>query len=61
MKSIISNNIESSELYFNLGNAYYKTNSIGLAILNYERAKKLAPDDEDISANLKNCKSENRR
>ena len=51
--SIGNQNIESSELYFNLGNAYYKTNSIGLAILNYERAKKLAPNDDDILTNLK--------
>jgi len=52
-ESIVTKNIEAPELYFNLGNAYYKTNNLGLAILNYERAKKLAPNDEDIAANLK--------
>ena len=51
--SVIDKDLESSELYFNLGNAYYKTNNIGLAILNYERAKKLSPNDEDILTNLK--------
>ncbi|MCE3280819.1 MAG: hypothetical protein K0S44_3010 [Bacteroidetes bacterium] len=50
---IISENKESAALYFNLGNAYFKTNNLGLAILNYERAKKLDPDDEDIEANIK--------
>ncbi len=49
---ILMTNMESSEVYFNLGNAYYKTKQYTLSILNYERAKQLAPDDEDISFNL---------
>jgi tetratricopeptide (TPR) repeat protein len=52
-ENILKEGKESSSLYYNLGNAYFKTSHIGLAILNYERAKKLDPDDEDISANLK--------
>ena len=52
-ESITKKNLEAPEIYFNLGNAYYKTNNVGYAILNYERAKKLAPDDEDIATNLK--------
>ncbi len=52
-QSIISNGEVSPELYFNLGNAYYKANNIGYAILNYERAKKLSPEDDDITVNLK--------
>jgi tetratricopeptide (TPR) repeat protein len=43
---------ESPELYFNLGNAYYKTDDIPSAILYYEKAKKLKPNDEDILFNL---------
>ena len=42
----------SAKLYFNLGNAYYKAGDINKAILNYERAKLLAPQDEDIQFNL---------
>lgn len=42
----------STELYFNLGNAYFKSDSLAKAILFYERAKKLSPDDEDIRVNL---------
>ena len=42
----------SAKLYFNLGNAYYKAGNINNAILNYERAKLLAPQDEDIQFNL---------
>ena len=52
-ESIINKGQVSPEIYFNLGNAYYKSNNIGFAILNYERAKKLSPDDEDITVNLK--------
>ena len=49
---ILMAGIESPEVYFNLGNAYYKTKQYTLSILNYERAKLLAPDDEDIEFNL---------
>jgi len=49
---ILITNMESPEVYFNLGNAYYKTGQYTQAILNYERAKLLAPDDEDINFNL---------
>lgn len=52
-EGIISVGFESPEVYFNLGNAYYKTDKIGMSILNYERAKKLSPYDEDIAFNLK--------
>jgi hypothetical protein len=49
---VIGQGFESSELYFNLGNAYYKLGNATYAILNYERAKKLAPSDGDINYNL---------
>ena len=47
----------SAELYFNLGNAYYKTNNFKSAILYYERAKLLKPDDKDIDFNLEMARS----
>ena len=40
------------ELYYNLGNAYYKANEIGRSILNYERALNLNPNFEDARFNL---------
>lgn len=49
---IIQTGVESAELYFNLGNAYFKSNNIPSAILYYEKAKKLKPNDEDINFNL---------
>ena len=42
----------AAEVYYNLGNAYFKTKKIGLAILNYERARRQMPRDSDILANL---------
>lgn len=52
-EKIVESGYESAQLYYNLGNAYFKTNKIAYAILNYERAKKLAPIDEDIAFNLR--------
>jgi tetratricopeptide (TPR) repeat protein len=52
-EQILSSGEESAKLYFNLGNAYYKAGDINNAILNYERAKLLAPNDEDIDFNLR--------
>jgi len=49
---LLMTNLESPEVYFNLGNAYYKTGQYTQSILNYERAKLLSPDDEDIDFNL---------
>lgn len=40
------------EVYYNLGNAYYKQNEIGKAILNYERALRLKPFYTDAKYNL---------
>lgn len=51
-EQILSSGEESAKLYFNLGNAYYKSGDVNNAILNYERAKLLAPHDEDIAFNL---------
>ena len=48
---------ESSELYYNLGNAYYKKDEIASAILNYERALLLAPGNGDIRFNLEMSKT----
>ena len=43
---------ENWQVYYNLGNAYYKLRQPGKAILNYERARRLHPDHEDIRFNL---------
>lgn len=49
----VSINEVSAQLYYNLGNAYFKHNHLGKAILNYERALLLDPGDSDIRHNLR--------
>jgi tetratricopeptide (TPR) repeat protein len=52
-KQVLTSGTESWELYYNLGNSYYKMNDFASAILYYEKAKKLDPGNEDINFNLK--------
>ena len=49
---IIENGQHSSELYFNLGNSYYKLNEIAPSIYYYEKALLLKPNDSEIKTNL---------
>ena len=49
---IIQRGIRNGHVYYNLGNAYYKQDRIGRAILAYERATRLMPRDEDLHNNL---------
>ncbi|HAN17745.1 MAG: hypothetical protein A2X13_08325 [Bacteroidetes bacterium GWC2_33_15] len=44
--------LHSAELYYNMGNTYYKLNKIAQAILYYEKAAELAPHNDDIAYNL---------
>lgn len=50
--SIIEAGFESGEVYYNLGNTAYKLNDFPSAILYYEKAKLLIPNDEDVQKNL---------
>jgi hypothetical protein len=43
----------SAAALYNLGNSYARAGQPGLAVLNYERARLLAPNDPDIEANLR--------
>lgn len=43
---------ESADLYFNLGNAYYKLNKVAPSIYYYEKALLLKPNDKAIKTNL---------
>lgn len=51
-QSVLDSANRSTEVYYNLGNAYYKDNEIGLAILNYERALLQDPSNKDAKYNL---------
>lgn len=49
---ILKNGQHSAELYFNLGNTYYKLNQIAPSIYYYEKALLLKPGDAEIKNNL---------
>ncbi len=51
-EKIITLKKENWQVYYNLGNAYFKQRKNGLAILNYERALRLSRTNEDIRFNL---------
>jgi len=49
---IIESKQHSAELYFNLGNSYYKLNQVAPSIYYYEKALLLKPNDAEIKNNL---------
>lgn len=51
-QSLANNKPDVAYLYYNLGNAYYKLNRIGPAVLNYERALCLEPGFREAKENL---------
>lgn len=51
-QQIVDSGLRNGYVYYNLGNALLKQNRIGEAILQYERAKRLLPRDEDVAYNL---------
>lgn len=52
-EDLVAAGIRDSDVYYNLGNAYFKQGDIGRAILNYRRAQRLAPFDSDVATNLR--------
>jgi tetratricopeptide (TPR) repeat protein len=51
-EEILASGVTHGAVLYNLGNAYFKTDRLGAAILAYERARQLLPRDEDVAANL---------
>jgi tetratricopeptide (TPR) repeat protein len=49
---LLQGGLKNGHLYFNLGNAYFRLNQLGQAILNFERARLLMPRDADLRFNL---------
>lgn len=56
-ETMIAEQGASLPLYYNLGNAYYRNNQLGKAILNYERALRIDVGDEDAKSNLEFAQS----
>lgn len=51
-EQVLAEGYTSAELYYNLGNAYYRNDQLGRAILNYQRALRLRPSMTDAKENL---------
>lgn len=56
-ETLLAQEGEAAEVYYNLGNAYFKNGEIAKSILNYERALLLDPNDSDIRFNLELAQS----
>lgn len=54
---VLDQGLKNSDIYYNIGNCYFRLGRIGKAILYYERAKKLNPKDRDVLLNLSYAKS----
>jgi len=52
-ESVLEQGLESGNLYYNIGNCYFKKGELGKTILNYERAQRLIPRDSDLKSNYK--------
>lgn len=57
-ESLIAAGVHDSTIYFNLGNAYFQTQNLGKALLNYRRAQFLTPRDGDLNMNLARVRAE---
>jgi len=51
-QQLLNSGYEGTTLFYNLGNSYYRIGELGFAILNYEKALKVSPSDEDVKHNL---------
>ena len=55
---LIENGPENGQVYYNLGNAYFRRGDMGRAILSYERARLLIPRDGDLVFNLSHARNQ---
>ncbi|MCI0531428.1 MAG: tetratricopeptide repeat protein [candidate division Zixibacteria bacterium] len=51
-QTLLDQGFKTASVYYNLGNALFRQGDLGQAILNYRKALKLDPGDEDTRANL---------
>ena len=51
-ESVAGSGVKNPDLFYNLGNAYLKTGDLGRAVLWYERARRLSPNDPDLQFNM---------
>jgi len=51
-ETMLANGYRQGQIYYNLGNTYYRMGAVGKAIVNYRMAQRLMPRNADLSANL---------
>jgi tetratricopeptide (TPR) repeat protein len=56
-RQLLNQGFRSEALHYNLGNASFRLGELGTAILQYEKASRIAPNDRDIQANLEFVRS----
>jgi tetratricopeptide (TPR) repeat protein len=56
-KQLIAAGVHNARLYYNLGNAYFRLNDLGHAILHYRRGLRLEPGNRQLQANLSYARS----
>lgn len=57
-RELLQRGIRHGAVYYNLGNAYWKSGQRGEAVLHYERAARLLPRDRDVKVNLSYARQE---
>jgi len=56
-EKVLSAGVQSGNLYYNIGNCYFKAGLLGKAMLNYERARKIIPNDPELKFNYNYTRS----
>jgi len=56
-EQLIASRVHNAKLYYNLGNAYFRLNDLGHAILYYQRGLRLEPGNRQLQANLSYARS----
>jgi len=56
-QAVAASGVKNSDLFYNLGNAYLKSGDLGRAVLWYERAGRLSPNDPDLKFNLAHART----
>lgn len=54
----VESEFSSAALFLNIGNTYYRMHNVPMAIVYFERAKRLAPNDKDIEFNLEKANNQ---
>jgi len=57
-RRLVDAGVQNADLYYNLGNAYYKSNALGNSVLFYLRSLRVQPRNDDAKENLELVRSQ---